>query len=248
MMTEEQRYLFDLQGFLVLRGVLDAAALREMHADMDAHDIKDPANNPTMSRFGQFLRWGPRWRDLIDHEAVLPVLRETLGPRFRLDHAYGMAARVGGEEGHFGLHHEAGMFHHGCYYVTHGQKMHNGLLVVSWALTDVPEGAGGFCCVPGSHKSIYPTPKTFYSADPRENPALQHVAVQAGDVIFFTEALTHGTMRWTHEACERRAVLLKYCPHYMAWTHKPMEDDIEGLTERQRLILQPPYVNTREDV
>ena len=58
-----------------------------------------------------------------------------------MDHAYGMAMSTRAEAGGEGLHHEGGMFDHGCYYVTHGQRVHNGLLVVSLSLCDVPKGA-----------------------------------------------------------------------------------------------------------
>jgi hypothetical protein len=246
MMTEEEKYLFDLQGYLVLKGVLDAKTIADMHQDMETHGVTNPDNDPNKSRFGGFFEWGKNWRDLIDHPKLLPVLRGILGEKFRIDHAYGMAARVGGEEGHFGMHHEGGMFQHGCYYVTHGEQMHNGLIVVSYALSDTPTGGGGFCCIPGSHKSLYKTPKQYYRAD--DNPLLKHVPVKAGDVIVFTEALTHGTMRWTTAGHERRAVLLKYCPHYMQWAGGPMKSDIEGLTERQKLILKGPHVWQREAI
>lgn len=50
------------------------------------------------------------------------------------------------------------------------------------------------------------------------------------------------------EEQERRAALLKYCPHYMQWSGRPMNSEIDGLTERQKLILQGPYVAQREAV
>mgnify|MGYP002625684740 FL=1 len=95
MMTDEQRFLFDLNGYLVLEGVLDAERVKRMNKDMLDHDIKEPENSPDQSRFGNFLKWGDDWRELIDHPAVLPLLTEILGSKFRLDHAYGMAARAG---------------------------------------------------------------------------------------------------------------------------------------------------------
>ena len=62
-------------------------------------------------------------------------------PRFRLDHAYGMATRpqqtgsaAEGSPVHT-LHHSAGMFDNACFYLTHGQRIHNGLVTVSYALT-----------------------------------------------------------------------------------------------------------------
>jgi ectoine hydroxylase-related dioxygenase (phytanoyl-CoA dioxygenase family) len=251
MMTEEQRFVFDLQGYLILPGVLDSATIERMLAAMDEHGVNPPEEKGDAYRFGDFLRWSEDYRALIDHPAVLPVLTEILGPKFRLDHAYGMATRPGKgvptEPSGYTLHHTSGMFDHGCYYVTHGSRMHNGLIVVSWALTDIAENAGGFCCIPGSHKAIFPMPSRLFQID--GNPLVRQVSQRAGDVVIFTEALTHGTWPWTDPNGKRRSVLMKYCPCYHQWAMKPMDADaIPELTERQRLILEGPHVARRPDI
>ncbi|MDA1088382.1 MAG: phytanoyl-CoA dioxygenase family protein [Verrucomicrobia bacterium] len=244
-MTDEEKYIFDLQGFLKLESVLSPAEVSAMQNDMAEHGIANPDNNPQKSRF-QFLDWGDRWRNLIDHERLLPCLNAIIGERFRLDHIYGMAASKDGESGQFGLHHESHMFGHGCYSHFEKGRMHNGLIVVSFALSDTTEGGGGFICIPGSHKANFNTPKPFYSAE--NNPLVVNVPVKAGDVIIFTESLTHGTAQWTLEH-ERRAALLKYCPHYMNWSKGAINAEaIDGLTDRQKLILEGGYVWQREAV
>lgn len=43
----------------------------------------------------------------------------------------------------------------------------------------------------------------------------EDVAVSAGDVIIFTDALTHGS-RW-HGPGSRRVLIYKYCPGMVAW-------------------------------
>lgn len=236
-MTDEQRYLFDLNGYLVLERVLPPEQAARMRGEMHEHGVRDAANDPSKSRFGGFLEWGPDWRELIDHPAVLPVLRGIIGGKFRLDHAYGMAMRADGARGGEGLHHEAGLYDHGCYYATHGSRMHNGLVVVSFALSDVPAGAGGFCCIPGSHKALYPLPSRWFGA--YDNPLIRHVPLRAGDVVVFTEALTHGTLPWTCATHERRAVLMKFAPAYMQWAKAPIAiARPEEFTRRQLLILE----------
>ncbi len=164
-MTDEQRFLFDLQGYLVLPGVLPPDQIARMLAAMDEHGVKDPANDPAQSRFDGFLDWGPDFRALIDHDRVVGVLRGIIGETFRLDHIYGMAMRADGKRGGEGLHHEAAMFDYGCFHVAHGTRMHNGLVVVSFALTDVLPGSGGLCCIPGTNKSIFPVPHHLYGVD-----------------------------------------------------------------------------------
>jgi hypothetical protein len=243
-MTEREKYLFDLNGYIVIPGVLDTETVAQMWDEMSAHGIEAPENNPGRSRFGNFLSWGPLWWSLIDHPTILPYLDALIGCKFRLDHAYGMAAAKDGEAGGFGMHHDSHMFHHGCYYTFEKGRMHNGLIVVSWMLTDTPPGGGGFICIPGSHKANYPTPPDAYAAD---SPLAVNVPGNAGDVLIFSEALTHGTARWTQDV-ERRSVLLKYCPHYMQWAKAPMSAEVDGLSERQRLILSGARVWDRAPV
>ena len=87
--TEDERFLFDLQGFIKLEAVLDEDQLDRMRKQMVAAGIKDPQNDPDKSRWGEFLGWSDDYRNLIDHPRVLPWLFELLGSKFRLDHAYG---------------------------------------------------------------------------------------------------------------------------------------------------------------
>src|SRR5262249_42694967 len=41
------------------------------------------------------------------------------------------------------------------WYHVHRGRITSGLTGVEWALTDVPAGSGGFCCLPGSHKANF---------------------------------------------------------------------------------------------
>src|SRR5438270_13375612 len=115
-MMDEQRFLFDLQGYLVVPGVLDDARVARMLAMMDAHGVDPPVENTDAYRFGDFFRWGADFRDLIDDPRILPVLAEILGPKFRLDHAYGMATSPSPtgaapeSAANAGMHHTAAMF------------------------------------------------------------------------------------------------------------------------------------------
>jgi ectoine hydroxylase-related dioxygenase (phytanoyl-CoA dioxygenase family) len=251
MLTDEQRYLFDLQGFLVLENMLDKDRIARMQKDMDAKAVDAPDKDSLEYRWGDFLTWGKDWADLIDHPRVMAAMEEMLGPKFRLDHAYGMAMKASNQNTTPGnLHHEGGMFHHGCFYAQHGAKMHNGLMVVSWALTDAPAGSGGFICIPGSHKATYPMSRQWYNpADPRlqELGLVKNLSLNAGDVLIFTEALTHGTNPWTNTKNQRRSVLLKYCPHYMQWAEGVIKGD-DSLTDNQKLLIKKAYVWQREAV
>ena len=131
--------------------------------------------------------------------------------------------------------------------------MYNGLTVVTWQLNDQNPGDGGFCHVPGSHKSNLRGPASLYSFDAHSDLVGQE-STAAGDVIIFTEALTHGTMPWSRDDYERRSVLFRYSPGNLAFAGGRHDFDREhrvgdawpagwytGLTHTQRAVLEPPY-------
>lgn len=119
---------------------------------------------------------------------------------------------------------------------------------MSFALSEVRPGDGGFCCIPGSHKS------NFVGSLPRDVSTYRrtpHYVVQPplapGDAIIFTEALIHGTLPWTAEH-ERVALIYKYSPGHSAWMGTYYDPNrYPGLTEQQRRILAPPSVGERPD-
>ena len=238
-MTEQERYLFDLQGFLAVPHALDAEEVIELNAVMDEHIAQGTEPDMRTHRFGRLLSWGKAYRDLIDNPRIVPYLEELLGPKFRLDHDYADIIRHG--KGPIGtrLHGGATPFDPAQYYHFHKNRMFNGLTVVAYNIKDVNPGDGGFACVPGSHKSNFTFPDEWRELDSL-HPCVHCATGPSGTAIIFTEALTHGTLPW-HGKDERRTIFYKYSPHPLSWSARYYsEDDYEGMTERQRAILEPP--------
>ena len=125
------------------------------------------------------------------------------------------------------------------YFRFSGGRMYNGLSVVAYNLADVKPGDGGFGCITGSHKSNLPFPGEWKDlADP--HPIVTRVTGPAGTAVLFTEALTHGSLPWTGDH-ERRTIFFKYSPHPLAWWGEyPTSEGVDGLTDRQRGILESP--------
>ena len=96
-MTEEERFRFDLTGFLVRPAVLTAD---EVAAIIDQIDrIKhDPQSLPPEQRD---VPGGPS-SVLIDHPRVIDVLHEVIGPDIRLENCSCVWRKKGEEHG--GLH------------------------------------------------------------------------------------------------------------------------------------------------
>lgn len=240
-MTEVERYFFDTQGYLVIEDVLKPDEVRRLIAGIPRNadgsyvtsegDLVGPLGYPE-----------PLYRELINHARILPYLAEIFchgedpwEKSFYLEHEYGMVFKKGDKGPWF---HNGGTPHSTwCSYQVRDGKIFCGLTAVIWALTDVKEGDGGFCCIPGSHKANFPLPKDVQSC---ESPwALQRAvqpAVRAGSVILFTEALTHGTRNW-QAPYERIALFYKYSPGYMAKTRIRPQKLLERMTDEQRKYL-----------
>ena len=241
-LTAQQRYFFDVNGYVVLDGVLPRRDVEHLDAMVEAQRLMPPGPSIESQRFGdEFLRWDAGFRDLLDHRAVLPALRDLLGTFLRLDHAYGirMAPRSSG----LGLHGGGTPFDPSQYYLHRGGRMYNGLTTVTWSLVDSGPGEGGFGCIPGSHKAEEPLPPEIPGEWVREVP------LAAGSVLIFTEALTHCTVPWTAPH-ERKAVLFKYSPGHLAWGpwKEPPRALWRSLSGQQRRLFQPPAITPHEPV
>jgi len=267
---ELQQYLFDVQGYLVIQEALSAEEVAVLNRLIDEQNLPPPEVSP---RFGSaptlgssllaaedvpeskmnrdratpvgsgFLDWGRPFCDLLDHPAIMPVLRFRLGDAFRLDRLYGMYMRKGMSYGvlhaDYGATSKQSTVEPGEYYAFRSNQIYDGFIVVAWALSDAGGELGGFCCIPGSHKSNYRLPRQI-DENFEQSPYVVIPEMPAGSVVLFTEALTHGTASWRGEH-ERRTVLYKYCVSHLAWTSKRVEmPSAVELTPRQQILFREP--------
>lgn len=244
-LTVEERYRFDVQGYLVRRGAL--APTDVQRALSAVGELRYPPAGDTIpsQRFNGFLGEAEIFQDLLDHPAAIDIVTELCGPEARLDHYYGitMAPNTAG----LWIHGGATPFDPAQYYMVQGGQIHTGLIAVAWNLVDAPLGAGGFTCIPGSHKGNFVLPESVDYG----HEMVTDVALGAGDLLIFTEAIVHGTSVW-RGCVERRALFYKYSPGNSAWGSAPnggvSDQLIETLTKRQRLLCQPPSVAKHEPV
>lgn len=237
-MNEEERYLFDLRGYLVIPDVLSAAEIAQLNELLDAQGLPAPEEDTGSARFGGFLDWGSAYCRLLDHPRILSYLKTILGDGFRLDHYYGIHMRAGTEQ--LRLHGGNTPYDPPEYYHFRNGQMYNGLTVVAWNLAATGPEYGGFCAVPGSHKANFPCPDSIRTAHTGHEAVVVPDA-PAGSVVIFTEALTHGTAAWQARH-QRRSLLFKYSPGQQSWgsNYAQPPQNVE-LTPRQRLLFEKPY-------
>jgi len=214
-LTQEQKYLFDTRGWLLLSDVLgqdDIDAMREFAVRLQL----EPESLPEHHRCAVA---GPLQK-LADHPVVVGFLNEFLAfPHLSSASCYGF--RMEGASvryrttaadmcGAFNPHNGSGMFrfaHDSHHYQCIPGKAFSGLTRVVWELTSVKKGTGGTLLATGSHKAAYASPESTQDPD---SAVWETYDCPAGSVLFFTEALAHSTAPWTNEDNPRVSIFNLY--------------------------------------
>ncbi|MBM3277631.1 MAG: phytanoyl-CoA dioxygenase family protein [Candidatus Handelsmanbacteria bacterium] len=241
-LTEEQRFLFDAQGYLLVPGVLGADEVAQMKEFCyRLHTDKESIPEPERCAIG-----GPLQK-LIDHPLVLGFMNEFVAfPHLANEHGYGfrlegsfVTIRSQGVGG-FGPHNGSGMMRlpgDSHEYRCFPGKAYSGLTRVVWELNPVYQGDGGTLLLPGSHKAAYPAPKSIMQPD---SPLWVDYECPAGSVLFFTEALTHSGTPWKRKDYERVAVFNCYNTVNARWHNwEPHPDLLAAMPAKRRSLFRP---------
>ena len=275
---KELDYLFDLQGYLVLKDVISRDDLAEMNRWVDDHwDIVE--NPPILGNaqldmnpgeeywignveihsygpddgvnFQNIVEGGAVFERLIDHPAWHPLAERYVNPVNGLS-IHENLLNVRGPGGFLYIHCGG---HTPLFYLTFRQ--HNtgewmvGQINVLMALEDIGPGDGPTVLVPGSHKATEIHPrleldgKGIVAAHHEREAAgtalaMKEIYLEAGDVVFFTDAITHGSAERTNPGY-RRSVIFRYSPRYLRtrFNYQLSPELAERLSPRRREILEP---------
>ena len=256
-MNREQEYIFDLQGYLVLKNVVPPDMVAACNRAMDRIEDMDPSEYPS-----PLLKYQEDYEQVIDHshakknahdghvtsppesELYISNILEgdpSLQPLIDRSEVIDVVRHVTGSA--FRLNHTYGIWrwgrgftrlhHNGTPILARRQyRCHNGRMLSSltkavFPMLDAGPDDGCFAVIPGSHKANFPRP---WPDHPDENPLLVPVPANAGDCIVFTEALAHGS---TVNASDRPRRTLYYC-YSTGWM--PEWGGAPGLRFSDRLI------------
>jgi hypothetical protein len=261
-MTDRENYLFDLRGFLVVKEALTAhevAALNDaLDANIDRRVVAEPATadfealaGERRYEFRDLLTWPQPWcqpfRDLIAHSALTPYLDEVLGMNWHLDRMPEALLYGKGTEGHALHPYGVGWTQPGRYYAEDSGEIRNGAIVVEFLLSDQIEGQGGFSCIPGSHKSRIVRPESI-SRFLEDADIVATPPAAAGDLIIFTESVSHGALPWQADH-DRRVLLYRYTAATVHFGPSMYEVTfpawVDELSPAQRAAMEPAHFYDR---
>ncbi|MBF0677790.1 MAG: phytanoyl-CoA dioxygenase family protein [Devosia sp.] len=264
--TDLERYMFDLNGFLVLRNALsrdEVAACNELLDEVDGFvgdgwHGKVKLYNDTSRQEGlvlqQVYEGGPTWESLIDHPSWFRQAVHFIGsddPE-NFDGHHGPAfidecfASVRGPGQALRLHSGGHVGTIRTQYRFHAGKFHCGQVNVLIALNDIGPGDGATMVIPGSHKSNLRHPQTV-ALDKRDEPSsvdgvagAVEVHLKAGDALMFVDAIMHGAARRTNPG-HRRMTVYRYGPSWGYFRHAyvPSPELLARLTPERRRIIMP---------
>jgi len=242
-LTDEERYRFDLQGYLLVPGALCSEEVDACNRAIDAV-AGTPAADESM------LGWPVPHRDpfrrLSIHPAVVARLNEICGPRFRLDQGPHLETCTGPPSP---LQGGGEPFSPADWYHQQNGRIFCSSVIAAWQLAS----EGGLCVVAGSHKGVESTPGAVRrGSGVGEDVAgiVRRPAMCPGDLLLFTTAVSHGALPAPGEG-ERRILLYPYGAHAVVRTAgRPfLPEEYWGewtldLTPEQRAVLFAPGTDT----
>lgn len=260
--TDLEIYLFDLRGYIILRSALTSTELADLNDGIDAlRPIKrgEWHGHVHATNFGandglnlqQIYEAGEPFERLIDHPSWFEKVKLFVGGEGSFDYLHGplfidenfASIRGPGEAlplhsgGHEGVKRTQYLYRNG--------KFMCGQVNVLIALKDMMPGDGATMVIPGSHKSNFPHPH-FAQHDWNSAPSVDDVEgaieanMKAGDVLLFSDAISHGAARRTNPG-ERRMMVYRYGPSWGNFRHgyQPSPELLARLTPQRRQIVQP---------
>jgi hypothetical protein len=259
MMTEEQRYLFDLNGYLHLKNVMTEEEVAAASKAARQYVETDEADLPEGFREkGQQLLHGFAFDKALErlalHPATWPFIKEVTNGRPRLVTGSLRVNSPGELASALRLHCARDDYGwDSIRYEVRDGRIFCGHVVVFPYLTEVEPGDGGLLVVPGSHKSMFKRPKHLFQngrIEDRDNlpDGVVNICPKAGDIVIMNELVTHGVLLWTSPDKIRMILALRYHPQYKAGGNLPEAIQSRLSPETLELTARAGYKDVKEIV
>jgi hypothetical protein len=245
-MTDEQKFFFDLRGWIQIPAVLSGTEIEATKAEV----------------YGGAKRgYEGALQELLDHPAIVGVLSEILSEDpFVLDDCYGFRCEGSfttirppgwskSERSDNGLPHvvRPPQQANAMRYQVAGGKIFAGLTRVVWELEEVKAGQGNTSFLSGSHKAHFgyggPDPwRPNISDSPWEDATrdmMDDYSCPPGSVVIFTESLIHAANDWTNPDNGRCAVFNCYNSLWAQWHKTNLDHEIiEAMPAKRQTLFR----------
>lgn len=242
--TQEQKYLLDSRGWLLIPGVLTEDELAEMR-EFCVRLQHEPKSIPESKRSAL----GGPLQKLADHPVVVGIMNEFVAhPQLSSQTCYGFRMESANlfyrtlGDGEFRPHNGNGMLRlpgDSHIYRCIPGKAHSGLTRTVWELNPVETNDGGTLFITGSHKAVYTAPK---SAQELQSPLWETYRCPAGSLIVFTEALTHSGQPWKNPDRDRIAIFSCYNTINSKWhSWEPSPSLLATMPPKRQTLFRPVW-------
>lgn len=262
--TELERYLFDLNGYIVVKNALKKSEVNACNKIIDK--LKNLKNGEWQGyihghNYGgkeglnlqQIYEAGKPFEKLIDHPSWIHHMLEFVGGKGTFDHNHGPLfidenfANVRGPGEAIGIHSGNPEGIQRNHYRYQDGKFHCSQVNILLALTDIGKGDGSTVVIPSSHKSNIQHPEYKTNVMKKNKitsaetmTASKEIYLKAGDVLIFVDSLCHGSAKRVNKG-ERRIVVYRYGPSWGFFRHpyRPSKKLLKNLNKFQRQIVMP---------
>ena len=264
-LTDMERYLFDLNGYIVIRNALSRQEVSDCDLILDTlQNCKAGewfghvhGHNFTGAHEGlnlqQIYESGPAFQRLIDHPSWISKVTHFIGtdePNFDSHHGPVFIdenfANIREKGQAIGLHSGGDKRVTRCQFRYHNGQFHCGQVNILIAFRDIGPGDGATMLIPGSHKSNIPHPEYDQAAISDTPTSVDGVTgaievhMKAGDALLFVDAIMHGSAARVNEG-QRRIAVYRYGPSWGFFRHeyRPSEQLMRQLSDEQKQIVMP---------
>lgn len=239
MLNGSHKYLLDTLGFVRIPECVPIGLVNEAKSEISRVWGKSPPSKFPVLHAGRIF-----WK-LLTHASVLDAAETACGEYFRLDHAFGLSSHGTPNQ----LHGGPDCSQQSCFFNWTGQtNFLVGQLSVGVVLSPQTPQTGGFCFVPGSHKSY---DRSSTGAEVLRNylqSNLNHEAIicptlKPGDVVAFSESLAHGSRSWSGPTDGRLNLYYKFAPGWLGWRDAREQEHLKKFasTALEHKLLEGPW-------
>ena len=197
---KEFDYEFDLNGYVVLKNIINRNRINKINKKLKSLEGKKSTDLPHNVFFGKeknrseaymsnILETDKEFEKIAIIPKVLTIMKHIKSNFFRLNHTVAMTKFK--KNTYTYLHMGNIPNHPKIFYFVKNAKIFSNVTKVLFPICNNTEKDGGFAVIPGSHKANFIRP---YNSEPKNNKLLKYVDAKPGDAIIFTEALAHGSM------------------------------------------------------